>query len=134
MLMSYLGALKSIVYGPIVRNLGVGLYALRIPMLLAGTAASGCFFCCSGESQATAPRSSDVRCWPAIDTIQAASAMTRAREAAPKTSPDVERTGTVAGRGGGTGSSAAGGGEGRGGFGSSTYCTLTMTLPTRSAW
>jgi 4-amino-4-deoxy-L-arabinose transferase-like glycosyltransferase len=44
MLMSYLGALKSIVYGPVLRNLGVGLHTLRIPMLLAGTISVWLFF------------------------------------------------------------------------------------------
>src|SRR5204863_4055658 len=44
MLMSYLGALKSVVYGPVVRKLGVGLYTLRILMLLVGTIGIWLFF------------------------------------------------------------------------------------------
>jgi hypothetical protein len=35
MLMSYVGGLKSILYGPILRNLGVSLRTLREPVLLA---------------------------------------------------------------------------------------------------
>ena len=38
MLMSYVGAFKSWVYGPILRNLGANLWTLRIPVLLAATA------------------------------------------------------------------------------------------------
>ncbi len=38
MLMSYVGALKSIIYGPILRNLGISLRTCREPMLLAGVA------------------------------------------------------------------------------------------------
>jgi hypothetical protein len=44
MLMSYLGALKSLIYGPIVRNLGVSLRTVREPMLLAGVASLWLFF------------------------------------------------------------------------------------------
>src|SRR5262249_17795882 len=36
MLMSYLGALKCWILGPVLRNIGIGLRALREPMLLAG--------------------------------------------------------------------------------------------------
>jgi len=38
MLISYLGALKSLIYKPILLAFGTGLFALRVPMLLAGTA------------------------------------------------------------------------------------------------
>src|SRR4051794_37387951 len=34
MLMSYLGALKSIIYGPLLRNLGISVRTVREPMLL----------------------------------------------------------------------------------------------------
>ena len=44
MLMSYLGALKCWIYGPILRNLGSDLWTLRIPMLLAGTGSILLFF------------------------------------------------------------------------------------------
>ncbi len=44
MLMSYVGALKAWIYGPILRNLGSNLWTLRIPMLLAGTASILLFF------------------------------------------------------------------------------------------
>jgi hypothetical protein len=44
MLMSYVGATKSILYGPILRNIGVGLRTVREPMLLAGVASLWLFF------------------------------------------------------------------------------------------
>jgi 4-amino-4-deoxy-L-arabinose transferase-like glycosyltransferase len=44
MLMSYVGALKAWIYGPILRNLGSNLWTLRIPMLLAGTGSILLFF------------------------------------------------------------------------------------------
>jgi hypothetical protein len=44
MLMSYIGALKAWIYGPILRNLGSNLWTLRIPVLLAGTASVWLFF------------------------------------------------------------------------------------------
>jgi hypothetical protein len=44
MLMTYLGALKSWVYGPILKALGISLRTLRQPMLLAGAASIWLFF------------------------------------------------------------------------------------------
>lgn len=44
MLMSYVGALKSWIYGPILRVFGISLFTLRVPMLLAGTASIWLFF------------------------------------------------------------------------------------------
>ncbi len=44
MLMSYVGALKSWIYGPILRFFGINLMTLRLPMLLVGTASIVCFF------------------------------------------------------------------------------------------
>ena len=44
MLMSYLGALKSIILRPILVNFGVGLRSVREPMLLAGVASLWIFF------------------------------------------------------------------------------------------
>lgn len=44
MLMSYLGALKSLIYKPILLIFGTGLFALRVPMLLAGTLSVWLFF------------------------------------------------------------------------------------------
>jgi 4-amino-4-deoxy-L-arabinose transferase-like glycosyltransferase len=44
MLMSYVGALKSWVYGPILRLFGISLTTLRLPMLLAGAASIWIFF------------------------------------------------------------------------------------------
>jgi 4-amino-4-deoxy-L-arabinose transferase-like glycosyltransferase len=44
MLMSYVGALKAWIYGPILRNLGSNLYTLRVPVLLAGVASLWLFF------------------------------------------------------------------------------------------
>ena len=44
MLMNYLGALKSLIYKPILLIFGSGLYALRVPMLLAGAASVWLFF------------------------------------------------------------------------------------------
>ena len=45
MLMTYLGALKSIIYGPILRLLGTGIRVLREPMLLVGVASLYLFYC-----------------------------------------------------------------------------------------
>ena len=44
MLMTYLGALKSWVYGPILKAFGISLRTLRQPMLLAGAASIWLFF------------------------------------------------------------------------------------------
>jgi hypothetical protein len=44
MLMSYVGALKAWIYGPLLRNLGSNLYTLRIPVLLAGATSIWLFF------------------------------------------------------------------------------------------
>lgn len=44
MLMSYVGALKSWIYGPILRVFGISLITVRVPMLLAGTASIVLFF------------------------------------------------------------------------------------------
>jgi hypothetical protein len=44
MLMSYVGALKSWVYGPILRIFGIGLITLRVPTMLAGAASVWLFF------------------------------------------------------------------------------------------
>ncbi len=44
MLMSYVGALKSWIYGPILRIFGISLMTLRVPMLLTATASIVCFF------------------------------------------------------------------------------------------
>lgn len=44
MLMSYVGALKSLVYMPIFKVFGTGIMALRAPMLLAGTASIWLFY------------------------------------------------------------------------------------------
>lgn len=44
MLMSYVGALKSWIYGPILRNLGVSTFTVRLPALLAGVASVWLFF------------------------------------------------------------------------------------------
>ena len=44
MLMTYLGALKSLIYGSIFRYFGTGIRALREPMLLAGVASLYLFF------------------------------------------------------------------------------------------
>jgi 4-amino-4-deoxy-L-arabinose transferase-like glycosyltransferase len=44
MLMSYLGALKSLIYKPIFLAFGTGVWALRVPMLLAGTFSVWLFF------------------------------------------------------------------------------------------
>jgi 4-amino-4-deoxy-L-arabinose transferase-like glycosyltransferase len=44
MLMSYLGALKSWIYRPIFQAFGVGVWAMRLPMLLAGVASIWLFF------------------------------------------------------------------------------------------
>ena len=44
MLMSYVGSLKTQIYGPILRNLGVNLWTLRVPMLLAATVSIWLFF------------------------------------------------------------------------------------------
>jgi hypothetical protein len=44
MLLTYLGALKSLIYGPIFRWFGTGIRALREPMLLAGVASLYLFF------------------------------------------------------------------------------------------
>ena len=45
MLMTYLGALKSLLYGPILRLFGTGIRVLREPMLLAGVASLYLFYC-----------------------------------------------------------------------------------------
>jgi hypothetical protein len=44
MLMSYLGTLKTLIYRPIFAVFGTGMYAMRAPMLLAGTASIWLFF------------------------------------------------------------------------------------------
>jgi len=44
MLMTYLGALKSWIYGPILKLFGISLYTLRQPMLLAGALSIWLFF------------------------------------------------------------------------------------------
>ncbi|HEY2012343.1 MAG TPA: glycosyltransferase family 39 protein, partial [Bryobacteraceae bacterium] len=44
MLMTYLGALKSLIYKPIFTVFGTGIFALRVPMLLAGTVSVWLFF------------------------------------------------------------------------------------------
>jgi 4-amino-4-deoxy-L-arabinose transferase-like glycosyltransferase len=44
MLMSYVGALKAWIYGPLLRNLGSNLYTLRLPVVLAGAASLWLFF------------------------------------------------------------------------------------------
>jgi hypothetical protein len=44
MLMTYVGALKSLIYGPIFRWFGTGIRVLREPMLLAGVASLYLFF------------------------------------------------------------------------------------------
>ncbi len=44
MLMSYVGALKSWVYGPLLRTFGISLTTLRLPTLLAGVASIWLFF------------------------------------------------------------------------------------------
>ncbi len=44
MLMTYLGALKSLIYGPLFRLFGTGIRVLREPMLLAGVASIYFFF------------------------------------------------------------------------------------------
>jgi hypothetical protein len=44
MVMSYVGALKAWIYGPLLRNLGVSLYTLRVPMVLAGSFSLWFFF------------------------------------------------------------------------------------------
>jgi len=44
MLMTYVGALKSLIYGPIFRLFGTGIRTLREPMLLAGAASLYLFF------------------------------------------------------------------------------------------
>ena len=44
MLMSYLGALKSWIYRPIFQAFGVSVWAMRLPMLLAGVASIWLFF------------------------------------------------------------------------------------------
>jgi 4-amino-4-deoxy-L-arabinose transferase-like glycosyltransferase len=44
MLMSYLGALKSWIYRPIFQFFGVGVSAMRVPILLAGTASVWMFY------------------------------------------------------------------------------------------
>ena len=44
MLMSYLGTLKSWIYRPIFQVFGTGVWAMRVPMLLAGTASVWLFY------------------------------------------------------------------------------------------
>ena len=44
MLMTYLGALKSLIYKPILLIFGTGIWALRVPMLLAAAASIWLFF------------------------------------------------------------------------------------------
>jgi 4-amino-4-deoxy-L-arabinose transferase-like glycosyltransferase len=44
MLMSYLGALKSWIYRPIFQEFGTGVWAMRLPMLLAGAASVWLFY------------------------------------------------------------------------------------------
>jgi len=44
MLMTYLGTLKSWIYRPIFHLLGTGIWVIRIPMLLAGTASVWLFY------------------------------------------------------------------------------------------
>jgi 4-amino-4-deoxy-L-arabinose transferase-like glycosyltransferase len=44
MLMSYLGALKSWIYRPIFQEFGTGVWAMRLPMLLAGVASVWIFY------------------------------------------------------------------------------------------
>jgi len=44
MLMSYLGTLKSWIYRPIFQQFGAGVWAMRVPMLLAGTASIWLFY------------------------------------------------------------------------------------------
>jgi 4-amino-4-deoxy-L-arabinose transferase-like glycosyltransferase len=44
MLMSYLGALKSWIYRPIFQQFGTGIWAMRLPMLLAGAASIWLFY------------------------------------------------------------------------------------------
>jgi hypothetical protein len=44
MLMTYVGALKSVIYAPLLRNLGVSLRTVREPMLLVGVASLWLFF------------------------------------------------------------------------------------------
>jgi 4-amino-4-deoxy-L-arabinose transferase-like glycosyltransferase len=45
MLMSYIGMLKAWLYRPLMNIFGTGLYVLRLPVLLAGTASVWLFFC-----------------------------------------------------------------------------------------
>jgi hypothetical protein len=50
MLMSYLGTLKTLIYRPIFAGFGTGMYAVRAPMLLAGTASIWLFFLFLGRA------------------------------------------------------------------------------------
>ncbi|HLK50584.1 MAG TPA: glycosyltransferase family 39 protein [Bryobacteraceae bacterium] len=44
MLLNYLGALKAWIYRPLIRAFGTGVWAIRLPMLLAGTASVWLFY------------------------------------------------------------------------------------------
>src|ERR1019366_7707405 len=44
MLMNYLGTLKSWIYRPIFQRFGAGVWAMRVPMLLAGAASVWLFY------------------------------------------------------------------------------------------